>query len=101
MSGAADLSAEFGTATGGLVLRGLAKSFGAKTVLCDVSLEVAAGEVVAIVGPSGSGKSTLLSLLTGALRADAGEILFAGEPVRGQQRAFAYMPQQADRKRVV
>src|SRR5690625_6826470 len=94
MSAAGDLGAEFGTATCGLVLRGLTKSFGAKAVLRDVSFNVAAGEVVAIVGPSGSGKSTLLSLLTGALQADAGEILFAGEPVREQQRPFAYMPQQ-------
>jgi len=85
---------EFWTATGALELRGLAKSFDTKAVLQDVSLKVAAGEVVAIVGPSGSGKSTLLSLLTGALAPDAGEIFFAGQPVRGRQRPFAFMPQQ-------
>lgn len=48
-----------------------------------VSLEVAAGEFVAIAGPSGSGKSTLLNLLAGIERADAGELQVAGAALHG------------------
>lgn len=78
---------------GALELRGLSRSFGDRLVLDDVSFDVAAGEVVALVGPSGSGKSTLLSLLTGALRPDAGDIRYDGSPVAGRNRPFAFMPQ--------
>ena len=81
------------SAGGRLEVRNLAKSFGPHAVLDHVSLDVDAGEVVALVGPSGSGKSTLLSLLTGALTPDAGQILFDGAPVTSQDRPFAYMPQ--------
>ncbi|MGO1543022.1 MAG: ABC transporter ATP-binding protein [Gulosibacter sp.] len=78
---------------GALTIRNLTKRFGEKQVLEQVNLDVAPGEIVALVGPSGSGKSTLLSILTGALQADAGEILFDGAPVPTKNRPFAYMPQ--------
>ncbi|MEN9799151.1 MAG: hypothetical protein RL653_2847 [Pseudomonadota bacterium] len=52
-------------------------------VLADVSLEVGAGEFVAITGPSGSGKSTLLHVLGGLDRAFEGELRVAGQSLRG------------------
>ncbi|GGO67598.1 ABC transporter [Microbacterium nanhaiense] len=76
-----------------LVVSRLAKSFGSRRVLSEVSFELAPGEIVALVGPSGSGKSTLLSLLTGALEPDEGTISFDGSAVSGRARPFAYMPQ--------
>jgi len=65
--------------------RGLTKTFGearaARRVLDGADVDVAAGELVAIVGRSGTGKSTLLHLLAGLDRADAGQIELAGERV--------------------
>ncbi|WP_181702099.1 amino acid ABC transporter ATP-binding protein [Chthonobacter albigriseus] len=58
---------------------GIVKRFGAATVLDDVSLTVARGEVVCVIGPSGSGKSTLLRCLSWLAPPDAGRIELAGE----------------------
>lgn len=49
--------------------------------VADISLELSAGEIVAITGPSGSGKSTLLSLLAGLEAPDAGEVWLLGQPL--------------------
>ncbi len=57
-----------------LSVRGLAKSYGEVEALRDVSFEVSAGELVAIVGPNGAGKTTLLSIIAGVQRADAGSV---------------------------
>ncbi|QZP36944.1 metal ABC transporter ATP-binding protein [Halobaculum magnesiiphilum] len=54
----------------------------ATPVVEDVSLDIAAGEYVAVVGPNGSGKSTLMKLMLGLLRPDVGETRLFGEPAR-------------------
>ncbi|MCY7298257.1 MAG: ABC transporter ATP-binding protein [Ilumatobacteraceae bacterium] len=55
--------------------------FGERTVLDCVSLEVASGEVVALLGPSGVGKSTLLRVIAGLLTADSGTVSLDGRDV--------------------
>jgi putative ABC transport system ATP-binding protein len=59
-----------------LRLENVSKRFGARTVLNAVSLEVEAGEYVAVVGDSGIGKSTLLNVVAGLEPADSGEVFF-------------------------
>src|ERR1043165_3088437 len=66
-----------------LAARGLRRSFGRVRVLHDISLSLAAGEVLAVAGPNGAGKSTLLRLLAGLMRPSAGEVRVLGRPVRG------------------
>jgi putative ABC transport system ATP-binding protein len=56
----------------------LHRRFGPTVALDGASIEVRAGEVVAVMGPSGSGKSTLLHCLAGILRPDAGEVRYRG-----------------------
>jgi NitT/TauT family transport system ATP-binding protein len=59
-----------------------------------VSLTIAPGEFVAIIGQSGCGKSTLLSLISGILKPTSGTILLDGRPVTGPNRKVGYMLQQ-------
>jgi putative ABC transport system ATP-binding protein len=61
-----------------LKLSAVSKRFGSRVVLNQVSLELAAGEYVAIVGDSGIGKSTLLNVIAGLEPVDGGEITFQG-----------------------
>ncbi len=63
-----------------LRLSSIRKSFGATRALRGVSLEVATGEVHALIGENGAGKSTLMKILSGAHRADEGAMELCGEP---------------------
>jgi putative ABC transport system ATP-binding protein len=64
-----------------LAARNLHKSFGPTPALRGAEIEVARGELVAVMGPSGSGKSTLLHCLAGILTPDSGEVVFDGQRV--------------------
>jgi D-xylose transport system ATP-binding protein len=64
-----------------LRLEGLSKHFGPVVALDDVSLEVRAGEVVALLGDNGAGKSTLIKILSGSLEPSGGRLYFDGRPV--------------------
>ncbi len=61
-----------------LEVRGLSRSFGGAVGVRDVSLDIAPGEVVGIIGANGAGKTTLFNLITGAIAPDGGEIQFDG-----------------------
>ncbi|TAL17197.1 sulfate/molybdate ABC transporter ATP-binding protein [bacterium] len=60
-------------------IREVTKTFGDFTALSGVNLEVASGELIALLGPSGSGKTTLLRIIAGLEKQDAGSIRFFGE----------------------
>ena len=84
-----------------LVMSGIEKAYGAWRALAGVSLSVAAGEAVLLVGRNGAGKTTLLRIATGFLDADAGEVTIDGLRIdRDRERAAAqaklgYLPEQA------
>jgi branched-chain amino acid transport system ATP-binding protein len=66
-----------------LKIDNLQVSYGNITALRGVSIEVAAGEIVAVIGPNGAGKSSLLLTLAGVAKAQGGEVRFDGQPILG------------------
>jgi ribose transport system ATP-binding protein len=64
-----------------IAVRGVGKSYSGVSVLRDIDLDIAPGEVHSLVGENGAGKSTLLKILGGAIRADSGSVTFDGDPV--------------------
>ncbi len=67
-------------ATARLRMQGVNKRFGATIALQDVTIEVASGQILALVGENGAGKSTLMKVLSGAIKADAGQMWLDGQP---------------------
>ncbi|MCQ8897121.1 ABC transporter ATP-binding protein [Limnobacter humi] len=65
-----------------LEVQHLGKSLGGAQLFSDVSLQLQAGETLAVVGESGSGKSTLLHLMAGLDSADSGDVLWQGENIQ-------------------
>ncbi|MCL2796500.1 MAG: ABC transporter ATP-binding protein [Firmicutes bacterium] len=78
-----------------ILLNAVSKSFGKKKVIDNVTLGVHSGEIACLLGPSGAGKTTLIRLITGALRADAGEITVDGIKVPSLKlfERMGFMPQ--------
>ena len=66
-----------------LKIEHLRKSFGGVAAINDVSLHFLPGTLSAVIGPNGAGKTTFFNLISGALRPDAGRILFDGEDIAG------------------
>ncbi|MGZ3836662.1 MAG: ATP-binding cassette domain-containing protein, partial [Mucilaginibacter sp.] len=64
-------------------IKGLKKSFGSKTVLKNINLDVKRGENVVILGQSGTGKSVTIQCIVGMLTQDSGELTVFGEDVAG------------------
>src|SRR5471030_3427768 len=64
-----------------LTLDSITQRFNDFTAVRDINLDVAGGELVALLGPSGCGKSTLLRIMSGFIRQTEGRVLFDGEPV--------------------
>ena len=86
---------------GWLVAHGLAKSFGKKVVVADVSVAVRRGEAVGLLGPNGAGKTTVFTIIMGLIKPDKGEIRLDGFPItrlplfqRGRL-GIGYLPQEA------
>jgi lipopolysaccharide export system ATP-binding protein len=84
-----------------LVAQHLQKSYISRTVVHDVSISVAKGEVVGLLGPNGAGKTTSFYMIVGLLRADAGTITIDGQSVedlpihRRARMGLSYLPQEA------
>lgn len=78
-------------------MKGIAKSYGRKTVLRDISLSASGGQCIGILGANGCGKSTLLSVLAGVQRADGGAFFCDGVDLlrspRHRRALVGYVPQ--------
>jgi lipopolysaccharide export system ATP-binding protein len=81
--------------------RELTKSFGGRTVVRSVSLEIASGEVVGLLGPNGAGKTTTFSMVVGLTAPDSGRVLLDGTDVTDDpmyvraRKGIGYLPQEA------
>jgi len=77
-----------------LELRSITKHYGSRLLADQLSLQVAEGEIVALLGPSGSGKSTLLKIAAGLEEAESGSVWFDGQDITRlppERRGFALM----------
>ena len=80
--------------------KALTKSYGGRTVVRDVSIEVAAGEIVGLLGPNGAGKTTTFYMTVGLTAPDSGTVELDGKDVTGDpmyvraRKGIAYLPQE-------
>ncbi|TDD92582.1 ABC transporter ATP-binding protein [Actinomadura darangshiensis] len=78
------MSPTAGTAAGtALDVAGVGKDFRGLRALSDVDFRVGEGEILGIIGPNGAGKTTLFNVICGALRPDAGRVVFGGRDITG------------------
>jgi ABC-2 type transport system ATP-binding protein len=78
-----------------LQVRNVRKVYDDRTVVNDVSFDVAAGEIFALLGPNGAGKTTLIRMITDIVRPDGGTVTYGGRAVGGPDRPrTAYLPEE-------
>src|SRR5579872_7327449 len=65
-----------------LSLRGVTKRFGPVQALTDVTFDIPAGQVTALIGDNGAGKSSLIKTIAGLWQPDGGQMLWEGKPIR-------------------
>jgi len=96
-----DRPQESGAGAAGLRVSGLAKTYGKRTVVRDVSLSLRQGETVGLLGPNGAGKTTVFYMVIGLIRPDAGAITLDGFDItalpmyRRARLGIGYLPQEA------
>src|SRR6188474_2021315 len=79
----------------------LTKSYGGRTVVRGVNIEIASGEVVGLLGPNGAGKTTTFSMVVGLTAPDSGRVLLDGSDVTDDpmyvraRKGIGYLPQEA------
>ncbi|MCM1499640.1 MAG: ABC transporter ATP-binding protein [Clostridium sp.] len=76
-----------------LEVKGVTKSFEGRTVIEDINLVLAKGELVCLLGESGVGKTTLFNIISGLIEPDAGSVWLDGEEITGQPGKISYMLQ--------
>lgn len=92
---------ELNTPQSSLIAEGLQKTYGKRTVVRDVGLEVKTGEIVGLLGPNGAGKTTSFYMIVGLVPADKGIITLDGKVISGlpiherSHRGLSYLPQEA------
>lgn len=76
-----------------LVVSGVTKSFGDRTILQDISIEIHDHELVSLLGVSGGGKTTLFNVISGLIKPDCGQVFLDGEEITGKPGKVSYMLQ--------
>src|SRR6478609_9806832 len=80
---------------------GLTKSYGGRTVVQGVEIEIASGEVVGLLGPNGAGKTTTFSMVVGLTAPDSGRVMLDGADITDDpmyiraRKGIGYLPQEA------
>jgi lipopolysaccharide export system ATP-binding protein len=84
-----------------LAVKGLAKSYGGRQVVRDVSVHITQGEVVGLLGPNGAGKTTSFYMIVGLVRPEAGQVTVDGVDItntpmylRAREHGISYLPQE-------